>query len=230
MTNYTHDTVFKVLDGTKSMHGGIAEWTPGEWMPEITDIEPCARGYHLCVGPKHLREWFGPDIWTAEYAGERIDHAGDKFVVSEARILQHVDAWNERTARLFAADCAEDVLYLFENERPNDQRPRQAIETARRYANGDATQEELRAAWAAAGDAARDAAWAAAWAAAWDAAWAAAWAAAGDAAWAAARAAARAAAWAAAGAAAGDAAGDAAWAAAWEWQAERLLHYLNGGE
>ena len=92
---------------------------------------------------------------------------------------------NPYICRLFAADCAERVLHLFENKYPNDDRPRKAIEVAR---NPNATDQERPAAGAAAGAAAR--------AAAWPAAEAAAWAAAG----AAARAAAEAAAWAAAGA------------------------------
>ena len=113
---------------------------------------------------------------------------------------------DDRLARHFGAWCAEQVLRLFEAERPKDMRPRQAIAAARddgataeqRIDAGDAA----RAARAAAGDAAR-----AARAAARAAAGAAAWAAAGDAAWAAAWAAARAAAAAAraAEAAAGDA-------------------------
>jgi len=78
----------------------------------------------------------------------------------------------DREIRLFACDCAERVLHLFEAEYPEDSRPRQAIETSRKFANGEAPIEELAAAraaaWAAAG------AWDAA-AAAWDAA-AAAWA------------------------------------------------------
>ena len=78
----------------------------------------------------------------------------------------------------FAADCAEEVLYLFERERPGDDRPRKAIEAARAFARGEITD----AARAAAGAAARAAAGDAAWDAAWDAARAAAWDAAGDAA------------------------------------------------
>lgn len=35
---------------------------------------------------------------------------------------------------LWAADCAERVLHLFEAARPGDNRPRLAIEAARRYA------------------------------------------------------------------------------------------------
>jgi len=37
---------------------------------------------------------------------------------------------------LWAAVCAERVLNLFESERPEDLRPRQAIEAARAWANG----------------------------------------------------------------------------------------------
>ncbi len=83
-----------------------------------------------------------------------------------------------RIARLFACDCAERVLPLYETKYPGDGRSRVAIDTAWRYAMGEATADELAAAgdaaWAAAGAAARDAAGAAAGAAAWAAAWAAA--------------------------------------------------------
>jgi hypothetical protein len=100
----------------------------------------------------------------------------------------------EKEQRLFACWTVRQVWHLL-----TDQRSRTAVEVAEKFANGEATSQELAAAWAAAGAAARAAAGAAA----------------GAAAWAAARAAVRAAAWAAAGAAAWDAAWDAAWAAAW---------------
>jgi hypothetical protein len=88
----------------------------------------------------------------------------------------------DKEMRLFAADCAELVLPIYEKRYPDDNRPRFAIQAARDYANGLITIEELAAAraaardaaWAAARDAARAAARDAAWAAAWDDAWAAA--------------------------------------------------------
>ena len=61
----------------------------------------------------------------------------------------------DRVARLFACDCAEIVLPIFERACPQDQRPRQAIKVARRFAMGEATSEELAAAGAAARAAAR---------------------------------------------------------------------------
>lgn len=59
---------------------------------------------------------------------------------------------NSHICRLFAADCAERVLPIFEAEMPNDKRPRETISVAR---NPAATGEEFAAAWAAARAAAR---------------------------------------------------------------------------
>ena len=66
--------------------------------------------------------------------------------------------WNDRTMRLFACDCAEHVIHICEKDFPDEKRPRQAIEVARRFARGEATKEELAAARDAAWDAARAAA------------------------------------------------------------------------
>ena len=95
---------------------------------------------------------------------------------------------DDRLARHFQAWCAEQILHIFEAERPNDNRVRLQIEMLR---NDSATQEERAAARAAAWAAAEAAARGAAEAAAWVAARGAAWAAARDAAEAAARVAAR---------------------------------------
>lgn len=57
---------------------------------------------------------------------------------------------------LWAADCAEHVLPLFESERPSDRRPRQAIEQARAWVRGEVKISEARAAAGHANAAARD--------------------------------------------------------------------------
>ena len=77
-------------------------------------------------------------------------------------VLPSQERDRDREARLFACDCAESVLHIFEAKFPDDTRPRECISLSRRFAVGEATTEELCAAWVAAWDAAADAAWAAA--------------------------------------------------------------------
>lgn len=57
---------------------------------------------------------------------------------------------------LWAASCAEHVLPLFESERPEDPRPRQAIEHARMWVRGEVKMMVARAAGGHAMGAARD--------------------------------------------------------------------------
>jgi len=145
---------------------------PGKWLRKIENPVLCESGYH-CFMPEHILEWLEAQLFEVEIKG-RCVHGYDKTVTRQMRFIRKVDTWNDKTARLFACYCARDTLPIFEKKYPNDNRPRVAIETAERYANGEATIEELNAAWAAAWDAASDAAWDAARAAASDAAWAAA--------------------------------------------------------
>ena len=175
-------------------------------MAAIRDANPCVNGW------KKLKTSY-PDV--AEVTLLQVLESNG---LDDALWCLRVVEGRDREMRLFAVACARRVQHLM-----TDSRNVAALDVAERFANGEATREELAAARAAAGDAARaaagDAAWAAARAAASDAArataWAAASAAASDAAWAAASDVAREAARAAARATAREAAWAAASAAAW---------------
>lgn len=172
---------------------------PGEWLPHVKNLEECKSGYHV-VTAEHILDWLDTDtIFPVEVKGEIIK-GYTKCVVQQARLLPAFKTWNKKTRRLFACDCAERVLPLFEKVFPDDDRPRKCIEATRRFARGEITREELGVFWDAAWDAAR-AAGDAAGDAAWDAAWA-------------------------AGAAAR--AARAAGATEKQWQTERLFQYLRG--
>jgi hypothetical protein len=208
---------YKVLNNNNSCVGSNMDWTPylpkdgqpGLWTPKIAGkLELCKKGYHL-TDAAHLLTWCqGNQLFEAETKG-KILVGDDKVACGQVRLLSQVETWNDKNLRLFACWCVRKIWHLL-----TDERSRNAVVVAEKYANGDATQEELAAAWDAAGaaaGAARAAAWAAAGAAAgaaaWDAAWDAAWAAAGDAAWGAA--------WAA------------AWAAARDAQSKKLIEMLG---
>ena len=192
-------------------------------LADIRAADPCSDGFakirdHLGVSPADAKEHREP--FPVALLLETND-LGDTLWVLDNVI------GNKRLCRLFAADCAESVLPIFERHRPDDDRPRHAISVGRDPNSTDAARGAAEAAARAAGDAARDAAGDAAGDAA-EAAAGAAGAAAGDAAgdaaraaWDAARDAAR---------AAGAAAGAAAEAAAGDAYIARFCQYLEHGE
>ncbi len=160
-------TYYKVLNPGGQAIYGVGSWPlptasrAGDWLEAEGELKPCSNGLHLCRRDD-LVYWLGPEIYEAEIGGAEIVESHDKIVVRRARLTRQIETWNDRNARLFAADCAERVLPIFESRVKDDDRPRVAIEIARQFAMGTATCEEMDAARAAARDAARDAAWAAA--------------------------------------------------------------------
>ena len=214
------DILFKVLsaDG-RSCHGGNLQWplptrspdgswTPGEAVTVTGEIEPCKNGIHLATARQVVERWQGARVWVAQWQGE-IVNAGGKYVVRTARLL-HPTAWDNRIARHFAADCAERALQW---AKKTDPRSWAAIRAVRLFADAKIDSAALEVARLAAyayvadADAAADAAvYAAADAAAY--------------------AVADAAAYAAADAAAGEGASN----KERQWQTERFLYYLRGGQ
>ena len=236
--------LYKVLNDNKSCSGGNFDWAdylpsgdqPGKWTPD-TDPDMCASGWHG-TDAKHLIDFIhGDQLFEVEVQDIEWDADGKKFTSRSMCLIRQIDTWNDKNLRLFACWCVRQIWHLL-----TDNRSKNAVIIAEKYAIGEATTEVLAAArdaaWAAVRDAAGEATWDAAGEATWDAARAAAWDAARAAARAAAWDAARAAAWDAAGAAAGAAAGDAAWAAAgeaawdaaWDAQSAKLIEMLGIGE
>lgn len=146
---------------TKEHTGGYSDYRwpeAGKWTRRVTgDLMMCENGYHLVTEEQIIGDYMQAELWECEYDGDRIDH-DDKICVRRAKLIRRVDTINDRTLRLFAADCAERTLHIFERDYPNDDRPRKAIEAARLFAEGKID----AAAWDAARDTARDTARAAA--------------------------------------------------------------------
>ena len=109
------------------------------------------RSWSPCYDPiKHLPEgWSGTVVDLLRY--ETVSPQDKLWVACREDLI------DAKTLRLFAVWCARSVEHLL-----TDDRSRDAINVAERFANGEATEEER----AAARDAARDAAWDAARAAA----------------------------------------------------------------
>ena len=121
-------------------------WTT---LNEILQYDPCGQepdddgsleGFLL------LKQTLGPDY-------------GDDTPITLIQILESngvADAiWalrcgmDERFARHLACDFAEHGLPIYEAKYPGDNRPCNVIDVSRRFADGNATEEELSATWAA---------------------------------------------------------------------------------
>ena len=132
-------------------------WKVGQKRTMRGEIVPCERGFHASPSLWQALPYApGPVACLVELGGTVIEHNGDKYAASSRKLIAAVNIDSE--LRLFAADCAERVLYLFERERPNDERPRKAIQAARDFAEGKAADAAM-AAMAAASAAASGAAW-----------------------------------------------------------------------
>ncbi len=211
------DIYYKALGPKAKCIHGKGSWhrshgaRPGKWMPRLTGkLVHYEHGYHV-TDLNHLVEHIGPEIYEAEVQEIEL-RTESKQVCRHARLLRRLRNWNDRTARLFACDCAARALRRIDSPDP---RSVNAIRVARLYANGNATEEELAAADNSANAAAwsaRDAAWSAraaalsAYYAAWSAYYAASWSA-RDAAM---------------------SARDASWSAELAWQTKRLFEYIDG--
>lgn len=131
----------------------------GVWTPDATPVI-CESGWHAMYERDvlvHLPATLGAELWEVEVRGAVVEGA-TKIAASSMRLVSHLGTIDESNLRLFACDVADDVLSIYESAYPGDKRPRTAIKVARRYALGDATAAELRAAAAAAGEAAATAA------------------------------------------------------------------------
>jgi hypothetical protein len=138
-------------------------WVVGQTRKMRGAIIPCRNGYHASPTAFDALQYSpGPVLCLVELSGDVTPHGNpvDKYAGRSRKPLKAVDI--SRELRLFACECAERVLPSYEAAYPSDLRPRVAIETVRRFADGSATAQELTAAWDAAWAAARDAAWAAA--------------------------------------------------------------------
>lgn len=128
-------------------------------MSEMT-INEFAKKHNAC---KDSVKWALGNCKSMQEAWDTIRAEDVVWIATRRGVL------TDKELRLFACWCVRQVWHLLE-----DPRSRRAVEVAERYANGEATEEELVAARYAARYADRAAAWAAAWDSACDAAWAAA--------------------------------------------------------
>lgn len=149
-------------DGTVRLpHGDGRPVVVGETLTVIGPIVPCERGLHASRRAIDAIQYApGAVVCRVRCSGEIVEE-GDKLACSERTVLWMADA--SRVLRLFACDIAKEALLA---ERKRGREPHadswRAVEVARRWIEGKATDGEQIAARSAAGIVAGRAAWGAA--------------------------------------------------------------------
>jgi hypothetical protein len=90
--------------------------SPGHWVR--AELDPCHSGIHACR-PEHLPLWLGRALYQVELAGEIADGT-TKVVASQARLLRHIDAWDDETYSEYTRMCADRAHEIARAHRLDD--------------------------------------------------------------------------------------------------------------
>ena len=116
---------------TIKSQNGDQKWKIGEWVKCDQKLDMCEVGLHCS---KSIYDAFsfvqGEVVAKVEVRGKSIIE-DNKEVWSEMRIIE-AKKWDKKASVSLAIYSAELVLKNFEKEYPNDLRPRQAIEAAKK--------------------------------------------------------------------------------------------------
>lgn len=108
--------------------GGIATpIPPGEWTDK-REPRLCLWGWHACRW-EDVPRWLATELWVVETSGDVVVRH-DKVCAASIRLVRKVVLTREVIVA-WAADCAERVLHIYEDQCPGDTRVRDAIKAAR---------------------------------------------------------------------------------------------------
>lgn len=145
--------------GKIKSNSGDTTWNIGEWQHLDGKLTMCEYGFHASKTPYQAFFYVqGEVLAIVEVKGKSIKE-DDKECWSDMRIVKAYK-WKKKDSVALSIFSAELVLENFENEFPNDKRPREAIEAARRVLFRDTAKNRSAArsaAWSAARSAARSA-------------------------------------------------------------------------
>jgi hypothetical protein len=101
----TAATAYKFLDGGRVAPFSGHVWPDdGSWVRAEDSAEPCRGAVHACR-VRDLPIWIRPELWEVELDGEIVEH-DTKVSAPAGRLVRHVAAWNEETARRLKVECA----------------------------------------------------------------------------------------------------------------------------
>ena len=151
--------------GLKSSKGNI-KWEVGKWYKHDGEVSLCNGGFHASENIIDAMGFVNMGVLAKVEVKGKHEKQDDKQAWEYMKIVK-AWKWEKKDSVALSIYAAELCIDNFEKKYPDDKRPRQAIEAAKKWledptkANQIAAESAASAAWSAA-----SAAWSAAWSAA----------------------------------------------------------------
>ena len=85
--------------------GRCPKWvSPATWVSVSGQLGLCVNGIHAST-VEQLPQWLGDEIWEAELGGEVLK-TEPALVAARARLVRHVNEWDEAARMAFCQACA----------------------------------------------------------------------------------------------------------------------------
>ena len=141
----------KLVRGKIKSASGNETWKVGEWKKLDGKPDLCNYGFHCSKTPYQAFSYVQGEVLAVVEVRGKKDIQDDKEAWQEMRIVKAYK-WTKKDSVAFAIYAAELVLENYEKEYPDDKRPREAIEAARKVLFKDTAKNRSAAlsAWSAA--------------------------------------------------------------------------------
>ena len=130
-----------------SGHNNDFKWKVDEWYKAKGKLSMCANGFHCSVKPLDALSYVGGEVLAIVEVRGKSEKQSDKQCWSEMRIAKAYK-WTKKDSVALSIYSAELVLKNFEKKYPDDNRPRKALEAAKKVLEKD-TKKNRSAAWSA---------------------------------------------------------------------------------
>lgn len=124
-------TLYKSLKANLKSHGNFT-WEVNKWMHEDGKIEACKNGFHASKNIIDAMGFVDMECLALVEVKGKSDKQTNKEAWSDMRIKK-AWKWEKEDSVALSIFAAELVIKMFEKEYPNDKRPREAIESAKKW-------------------------------------------------------------------------------------------------
>src|SRR5262249_37102178 len=150
---------WKFINKNMTSLNGDTKWTLGKWQKQSGVLKACENGFHASDQIYQAFSYVSTDLFALVECSGKSVFEDDKSAWEKMRVIKTFN-WEKKKSVALAIYSAKQVIHIFEEENPNDKRPRKAIEAAEKWlknptnknvsaagAAGDAAWDAARAAW-----------------------------------------------------------------------------------